>query len=146
VRSAEELIDSIVNSARIPSGRRRQEIQRELRAHVEDFVATGPGWVRSSDLREIRSETEPPLSAWSGTWTNGYRRITFTTPGGGQLHIAGANEWHGANDVAHDGEFEGTVAPSGKLTLFGNFLEANDNDRCGGMNVRFRGIWRRAAK
>jgi hypothetical protein len=38
VREADELIDSIVNSSRIPSGKRRQEIQRELRSHIEDFV------------------------------------------------------------------------------------------------------------
>jgi hypothetical protein len=38
VRAAEQLIDRIVNSAHIPSGKRRQEIQRELRAHIEDFV------------------------------------------------------------------------------------------------------------
>ena len=38
MRAAEELVDSIVNSSRIPSGKRRQEIQRELRSHIEDFV------------------------------------------------------------------------------------------------------------
>jgi hypothetical protein len=38
VRKAEELIDSIVNSSRIPSGKRRQQIRRELRSHIEDFV------------------------------------------------------------------------------------------------------------
>jgi hypothetical protein len=38
VRSAEELIDCIVNSSRIPAGKRRREIQRELRCHIEDFV------------------------------------------------------------------------------------------------------------
>ncbi|HTW67846.1 MAG TPA: hypothetical protein VME17_24700 [Bryobacteraceae bacterium] len=38
MRAAEELIDSIVNSSRIPSGKRRREIQRELRSHIEDFV------------------------------------------------------------------------------------------------------------
>ena len=38
MRAAEQLIDRIVNSAQIPSGKRRQEIQRELRAHIEDFV------------------------------------------------------------------------------------------------------------
>ena len=37
MRAADELIDCIVNSSEVPSGRRR-EIQRELRAHVEDFV------------------------------------------------------------------------------------------------------------
>jgi len=38
VRKAEELIDSIVNSSHIPSGKRRRQIQRELRSHIEDFV------------------------------------------------------------------------------------------------------------
>ena len=38
MRAAEELIDCIVNSSQIPSGKRRREIQRELRSHIEDFV------------------------------------------------------------------------------------------------------------
>jgi hypothetical protein len=38
VRAAEELIDRIVISSRVPPGKRRREIQRELRAHIEDFV------------------------------------------------------------------------------------------------------------
>jgi hypothetical protein len=38
VRLAEDLIDGIVNSSRVPPGKRRREIQRELRAHIEDFV------------------------------------------------------------------------------------------------------------
>jgi hypothetical protein len=38
VHGADELIDRIVSSSRIPSGRRRREIQRELRSHIEDFV------------------------------------------------------------------------------------------------------------
>src|SRR6267154_4687582 len=37
MRRVEELIDCIVNSSQIPSGRRR-EIQRELRSHIDDFV------------------------------------------------------------------------------------------------------------
>jgi hypothetical protein len=38
VRAAPELIEGIVNSAQVPSEKRRREIQRELRAHIEDFV------------------------------------------------------------------------------------------------------------
>lgn len=37
--AADELIDRIVNSLQIPSRKRRLEIQRELRAHIEDFVS-----------------------------------------------------------------------------------------------------------
>ena len=38
MRAADELIDSIVNSSRLPSEKQRREIQRELRSHLEDFV------------------------------------------------------------------------------------------------------------
>lgn len=38
MRAAQELIDGIVNSSRVPPGKRRREIERELRAHIEDFV------------------------------------------------------------------------------------------------------------
>src|SRR5580704_417557 len=33
------MIDRIVNSSQVPPGKRRREIQRELRAHIEDFIA-----------------------------------------------------------------------------------------------------------
>jgi hypothetical protein len=36
--AADELVDKIVNSSQIPSGRRRREVQRELRSHIEDFM------------------------------------------------------------------------------------------------------------
>src|SRR5690349_8164311 len=39
MRAADELIDCIVNSSQIPSGKRRGEIRRELRSHIEDLVA-----------------------------------------------------------------------------------------------------------
>ena len=39
MRAAEEMIDRIVNSSQVPPGKRRREIQRELRAHIEDFIA-----------------------------------------------------------------------------------------------------------
>ena len=38
MRAADELIDCIVNSSRIPSGMRRRDIERELRCHIEDLI------------------------------------------------------------------------------------------------------------
>jgi hypothetical protein len=38
MRTTEELIESVVNSSKIPSSVRRREIERELRSHIEDFV------------------------------------------------------------------------------------------------------------
>jgi hypothetical protein len=36
--TADELIEKIVKSSHIPSEKRRQEVQRELRSHIEDFI------------------------------------------------------------------------------------------------------------
>ena len=53
MRTADELIHSIVNCSQIPSAKRRQEIQRELSAHIEDFVAAA----RQSGHEEHEIET-----------------------------------------------------------------------------------------
>jgi hypothetical protein len=37
----DRLIDEIMAASRIPSEKRRREVLRELRAHVEDFVSAG---------------------------------------------------------------------------------------------------------
>ena len=47
--AADELIDCIVNSSQIPSGKRRREIQRELRSHIEDFVVAAREAGRDQD-------------------------------------------------------------------------------------------------
>ena len=49
MRAAEELIDCIVNSSQISSEKRRQEIQRELRSHIEDFVVAAREAGRDQD-------------------------------------------------------------------------------------------------
>ena len=38
MQAADKLVDLVVNLSRVPWGRRRQDIQRELRSHIEDFV------------------------------------------------------------------------------------------------------------
>lgn len=49
MRSLEEVIDCIVNSSQVPSGRRRREIERELRSHIEDFVVAAREAGRDQD-------------------------------------------------------------------------------------------------
>jgi len=49
MRAADELIDCIVNSSRIPSGRRRRDIERELRCHIEDFIVAAREAGRGQD-------------------------------------------------------------------------------------------------
>ncbi len=49
MRAADDLIDSVLNSSRIPSWMRRREIERELRAHIEDFVGAAREAGREED-------------------------------------------------------------------------------------------------
>jgi len=131
-------------------------------AYIQQRDGAGPGWVRAVDLREVHADPAPPLDAWFGTWTNGLGHIAIAASAApGKLHLTGDNEWHGTANVVHTGEFEGDASPAGNhlhfvesgpdsctidLTLIGRYLVANDNQLCGGMNVRFWGIWKRGRK
>src|SRR3954453_966071 len=82
--------------------------------------------------------------------------IEISWPDGRRLSIRGENTWHGLGDVVHYGTISFTteaasnplkLANSGcevSATLVGDYLMLHDNDRCGGMNVRFQGAWKRA--
>jgi len=120
----------------------------------------GPGWVQSKDLRAVPADAAPPRHAWLGTWVNGEGRILITAAAdGAKLKLEGHSVWKGGRGVEHTGDFEGEAASSGNrlhfveggadsctidLTLVGPYLAANDNNMCGGMNVRFWGVWKRA--
>jgi hypothetical protein len=79
----------------------------------------------------------------------------------GKLGIKGTAEWHGERGVTHEGALNGEVEPDGNhlsyregqppewgcvvsLTMVGKYIVADDNRRCGALNVRFWGIWKRA--
>ncbi len=131
-------------------------------AHIEQPAGSGPGWVRSRDIREIRADAAPPLDAWLGMWVNGRDRMVIVrSKVSGELHLEGSAEWRGVGAVVHTGNFEGEATPAGNhlhfvegnadsctidLTLIATYLVANDNDKCGGMNVRFWGVWKRGGK
>jgi hypothetical protein len=123
--------------------------------------APGPVWIRSADLRPLHFDLYPPLKAWVGTWKGGEDRVVIgLSKDPGKLSLEGTAHWHGAGGVVHDGGFSGQAEPEGNhlhfaegrpsawgcvvdLTLFGKYIVADDNERCGGMNVRFYGIWKR---
>jgi hypothetical protein len=122
----------------------------------------GPAWVRSRDIHPVSFDRAPALSAWVGNWANGKDRIGIqVSKSPGKLDLHGAATWHGGGGVVHTGDFEGEAVPDGHrlhfvedsadsctvdLTLIGEYLLANDNAMCGGMNVRFWGIWKRTGK
>jgi hypothetical protein len=131
-------------------------------AYLQQRNGAGPGWVKSLDIREVAADPAPALDAWIGVWSNGSGRIRIAaSPVPGHLHLAGSAEWHGNAGVVHTGEFEGDALPQGNhlhfvegkadsctidLTLIGKYLVANDNNACGGMNVRFWGVWKRSTQ
>lgn len=115
------------------------------------------GWVRSDDIRMVKVDQNPPLSAWSGTWVQDENRIhiqSLRAPGTVSVH--GRAYWHGRGDNVHEGELSVRARPVGNrihledqlckidLALLGNYLLTNDNNMCGGANVRFWGVWKHA--
>jgi len=134
-------------------------------SHVEGdwtcgYLVTRKGsaqsWFRSRDLRLLYVDPKPAPAAWIGTWAQGDNRIRIKSSGtAGKLSLAGEAYWHGFGDNVHSGEFSSEASPVGNhlhleddackidLALIGRYLLANDNNMCGGMNVRFWSVWKR---
>jgi hypothetical protein len=75
VRTADELIERIVNRSQIPSGKRRREIQRELRSHIDDVVVAAREVGRDEDEVErlvLSRFGDPVQIAQAFSWV--YRR------------------------------------------------------------------------
>jgi hypothetical protein len=130
--------------------------------YLSQHGGAGPAWVRSAEIRLVQVDPNPPLAAWAGTWKGGEDRVTIQlskTPG--SLALKGAAVWRGRANAVHTGDFEGEGTPQGNhlhfvdsgtdsctidFTLVGAYIVADDNNKCGGMNVRFQGIWKRASR
>lgn len=112
------------------------------------------GWVQTANLREIAADPNPPLNAWIGEWTQDKNHIAIRESHD-KLAIDGEAYWFGAQHVGRIGEISGEVTPEGDrshyvdgicqvdFSLIGKYLLLNDNNMCGGVNVRFWGIWKR---
>lgn len=119
-----------------------------------DEKGAAPVWAPSSSLRPLEPDPAPPLSAWIGKWVGAEGHIAIEREGN-ELQLSGDAVWHGLGQNVHTGEFSGKAAPQGNrihyvegpctidFALIGKYLVLNDNSGCGGMNVRFWGIWRR---
>lgn len=115
------------------------------------------GWVQTAGLRRIAPDPNPPLSAWAGEWRQDQNHIKIAAAANpGQVSLDGEAFWRGSRDNVHSGTIAGAATPAGNrlhysdesscivdFALIGNYLLANDNSMCGGMNVRFWGVWKR---
>lgn len=118
------------------------------------------GWVDKTHLQTLPLAT-PKLKDWAGDWHNGDNNLRIRARGG-QLYVKGNAFWPSANPAdwpsTHLGEIEASATPKGAtITLrddichmdvhwLGDALVVSDNAECGGMNVRFNGVYQRAAK
>ena len=135
---------------------------------VSDGDATF-GWVPTSRLAPVPSTPLIPLSQWIGWWHQGKptpgvkNNLLLITSGKskGTLHVSGRAYWYGLADNVHFGGVNGDAEPVGpylhlvegddlnscildlKYDSATQTIAAHDNARCGGMNVRFSGVWTR---
>lgn len=120
------------------------------------------GWLPSSQIAVGPASPAPRIADWTGRWVDNAGIGTITIePSGEALVVAGSTTWRGGpeGENVHLGEFgghaqpvgdtlrisdgEGDLACSVALRRVAEALVVTDNGQCGGMNVRFDGIYRR---
>lgn len=121
------------------------------------------GWVRRDRLQALPVNRQPQIKAWAGHWTepDGSEDTVTITPDGNALAVTGHAYWPNANPPLgrypggpNLGRISGHAAPDGNrlaigeasaclaiLHLVNNVLVVHDNGVCGGMNVRFDGVY-----
>lgn len=118
-------------------------------------LGTTSGWLPAARWNSHDSAPQPNAS-WVGVWQNQSAKISVEGAAVDKLAVEGHALWVGGPlKEPHFGEFEITGAQSNgvistteadscqvAVRLIGDFLVAVDNNSCGGMNVRFDGLYR----
>ncbi|HBS55668.1 MAG TPA: hypothetical protein DEA38_08055 [Stenotrophomonas sp.] len=129
-------------------------------AFFPNKVGGSAGWVERSKLQPVARVT-PTLQGWAGDWKDGDNGLKIRVQGK-QLHVEGDAYWPSANPTPEQrpygpnmGQVEAQATPRGSQVdfvedsctvhaqLLGDVLVVSDNSECGGMNVRFNGVYRR---
>ena len=114
------------------------------------------GWLPAVNLSIIEQASAPSLQQWVGIWREYDNSLKISRDGNtSYLKVDGQAYWHGLGENVNEGSFAAKAKPQGNLlmleddgcevslTLVGNHVIARDNFQCGGMNVRFDGIYRK---
>jgi hypothetical protein len=117
------------------------------------------GWLRADQLEVPETDASPPAARWLGEWGLHSNGLTIRRgEKAGELRVEGSAVWHGLGDNVHVGEVNASAAPGGNtltleddickitLRLVGDFLVADDNGDCGGVNVTFDGVYRKGKR
>lgn len=119
------------------------------------------GWAPTAKLVRVNGGGG---ARWAGAWrTSSDQNITIRKHGRDGLSLVGSATWGGddpgrvSEGLVNTGAFAARTMPSGHQLEFANgacagrawglgpYLVVGDNNRCGGMNVTFSGIYRQAA-
>jgi hypothetical protein len=116
------------------------------------------GFVYAGNLVPRAEDEELTQDFLTGTWTHeGNPKIVITPVGKNKVRARGEAAWPGLGEQArHTGTFEAVAQVAGREITFregdgeydckvvllrrGPYLVANDNEHCGGLNVRFSDI------
>ncbi len=115
------------------------------------------GWLPVDSLVITGQAASPAFEKWIGRWKYDEQSLSIRRDSKSRaLMVKGDAIWRGAGDNVHVGRVEAGALPQGHelilieeecrvtLKLVGDYIVANDNSECGGMNVRFNGVYRRA--
>lgn len=122
------------------------------------------GWMASADLRPLPPQ-HPQPEQWLGHWHFYDNRLQISEGSDGALEVSGEAVWYGGinsfgDRVVHVGSLGGAgIVEDGnllhiregeedyschvRLRLVGKSLIVDDNGNCGGLNVRFDGVYLR---
>ena len=133
-------------------------------AYATSTNGSGPGWISSGRLRIIPAKTKYKLTSWVGNWkeVDGDDTISIKKVKN-KIEAIGNAVYPSYNPPkkyfpggANFGSFKGYSIPDTNAAVFGTksgclvyirllggTLIVNDNNACGGMNVTFRGIYKK---
>lgn len=132
-------------------------------AFFPNKVGGSAGWVDADRLQVVPTSTTPALRDWAGDWTDGDNTLHLRVRDGA-LVATGEAFWPSARPTPQRpygpnlGQIDAVARPRGATVDFtdsddagctlqarwlGDYLIVSDNSECGGMNVRFNGVYRR---
>lgn len=121
------------------------------------------GWLATRQINLTPLDTRPNPERWLGTWSSEGNPTIHFTGRLNSLYVKGQAFWPGPPGThdwpaIHEGEIDGPVEITGhtglygeddnlcevRFTLLGDYLLAKDNMNCGGANVTFSAVYKRA--
>lgn len=134
-------------------------------AFYPNTVGGSAGWVDVRRLQPLPARAAPTLRDWVGHWYDGDNTLDLRMQDG-QLAVTGEAFWPSAKPTPQRpygpnlGQVDAVARPDGAKVYFsdsddagcklqaqwlGDYMVVSDNAECGGMNVRFNGVYRRQA-